>query len=265
MLTFFPSKIGLFTRINQLRRYTKENLYEYVNGHAEYFISAGFEMLAVGDYRLSGDEDEETDAVVDIYDMGKSIQAFSILADESRGKTDKISTGAEGFRTQQGISFVKGQYYVRISSFNEKVSLDTFAEQIDALIGTGPDASPEFARLPHLGEVLQTRYVREAYRGLDFVNNVIEREYRIGGENIQVFLFTGQKNEVRKLVRSFMKFFSQSEIQYDTIVKMGITIYEVNDPYEGDWLLIPLSDAIIGIYGHIDDITLNRFLDDFNS
>ena len=84
--------------------------------------------------------------------------------------------------TQQGISFVKGQYYVRIAAYNENVSLDLFTQYIDDRISAGSDPFPEFARLPDIGEVVQTRFVREAYRGLDFVNNVIEREYIVGGE-----------------------------------------------------------------------------------
>ena len=54
-LSFFPDKITEFSRIGQIRTFTKENLYEYVNGHAEYFISAGFSRLSVGEYSEAGD------------------------------------------------------------------------------------------------------------------------------------------------------------------------------------------------------------------
>ena len=35
-------------------RYTKENLYEHVTSHAEYFISAGFQGLTVTEYIAEG-------------------------------------------------------------------------------------------------------------------------------------------------------------------------------------------------------------------
>lgn len=259
-LSFFPDRITEFGRIGQIRTFTKENLYEYVNGHAEYFISAGFSRLTVGEYGGAGTERGGPDAVVDIYDMEKSIQAFGILSDQSGGSTHTLQSGATGFRTQQSISFVKGQYYVRIAAYNENVSLDVFAQRIDDRISAGSDPFPEFSRLPDIGEVVQTRFVREAYRGLDFVNNVIEREYIVGGKKLQLFLVTGEEGDIKKLMRSFTDFFDQSEIAYDTIDRMGGTIYEVKDPFEGDWVLIPLSDSLFGIYSHYNDEIIDALL-----
>ncbi len=258
MASFIPEGIPNFSRIGQIRTYTSENLYEYVNGHAEYFISAGFKGLAVGEY--SGVEGGGPDVVVDIYDMGRSIYAFSVLADETDGKADLLLPGVTGLKTEQGVSFFKGQYFVKIALYNKDVSLDDFIIQIDRQIDSSADLFPEFALLPDIGDVVQTRFVREAYRGLDFVNNVIEREYSVGGERLQVFLYAGDEGEIKKLVRSFTDYFSQSEIEYDVIDKMGRVIYKIRDQYEGEWILIPLSDALFGIYGHYNDAIIDSIL-----
>ncbi len=253
LLSFFPPEIGNSVRTGQIRMFTKDNLYEYVNGHAEYFISAGFLSMAAGEYQISGSESEGPDAIVDIYDLGKGIQAFGILADESGGTSRILETGAAGFKSEKGISFVKGQYYVKVSSYNEKISLDLFAGHIDRRIRSGTDPFPEFARFPEIGNALHTRFIREAYRGLDFLNNVIEREYSIREEKMQISLFTGKEDAVNNLVQSFMSFFRDSEIEYDTIVKNEKIIYSVNDPYEGEWMLIPLSNSLFGVYGSYND------------
>src|SRR5271169_3820288 len=42
--------IAGFQNRGEPHHYTKENLYEHVDGHAEYFISAGFQGLTVTDY-----------------------------------------------------------------------------------------------------------------------------------------------------------------------------------------------------------------------
>lgn len=253
---FFPRELAGFSQRGQVRSFTKENLYEYVNGHAEYFISAGFVHLSVGEYSTRGSEPGEPDVVVDIYDMGKSIQAFSILADEAGGSPSALQAGMMGLKTPQGISFFTGQYYVRISAYDENAPLETFAEKIDVEIGAKSDPFPEFSRLPDLGEVVTTRFIKEAYRGLDFVENVIEREYRINGSTVQVFLVSGKEEEIGKLVASFLDFYRQSEIEYDTIEIRGKRLYKIRDPYEGEWFLIPLPDALFGIFGSIDDKTL---------
>jgi hypothetical protein len=70
-----PEKIEGYSLLGNVRLYTRDNLYEYVNGHAEYFISAGFISLAVGEYNATTVSSTEPDVIIDIYDMGKSIQA----------------------------------------------------------------------------------------------------------------------------------------------------------------------------------------------
>jgi hypothetical protein len=252
--------IARYNRIGQIRSYTKENLYEYVNGHAEYFISAGFISLAVGEYGTEVSEGNEPDVVVDIYDMGKSIQAFGIRSDESGGRFSDIQIGLTGFRTPQGVSFVRGRYYIKISAYNENVSMDIFIENIDSTIETESDPFPEFSRLPDIGDVVATRFIKEAYRGLDFINNVIEREYKIEGETVQVFIVTGEKRGIGKLAGSFIDYFRQSDIQYSVVEKKGKKVYSVKDPYEGDWVLISSPDTLFGIYGSFDDTTINALI-----
>ncbi len=260
MEAFFPEGIDSLRRNGTIISYMKDNLHEYVNGHAEYFISAGFAALSVGEYGKAGSDRDEPGVIVDIYDMGKSLQAFGILSDESGGSSHQLSTGAQGFRTRQGISFVRGQYYVRITAFDDTVSLDMVSETIDRRIGTGSDPFPEFSRFPDMGKVLQTRFVREAYRGLDFVNNVIEREYLLNGEKLQISLFTGKEGDAGRLVEAYMEFFRQNEIEYTGIEKMGTTFYEVDDPYEGKWVLIPQSESLFGIYGLYNEELLNKII-----
>ena len=88
---------------------------------------------------------------------------------------------------------------------------------------------------------------------MDFVNNVIEREYAVNGEAMQVFVVTAKKQEIEKLVDSFFNYFGQSDIQYNEIEREGAKFYTIKDPYEGDWVLIPLSDSLFGIFGTFND------------
>ncbi len=258
--SFFPSETGDLILKGQLKTYMTENLYENVNGHAEYFISAGFNGLTVGEYGRKGHEKESADVVVDIYDMGKSIQAFGILSDETGGRTDLLKPGVTGAKTGQGASFIKGQYYVRIALYDKSFNLDDFIMHIDRQIDAAVEPLPVFSALPDIGEVVQTRFVKEAYRGLDFVNNVIEREYNLKGETLRIFLFSANEIDVNKLVSSFIDYFEESEIEYHTISRMGKTFYEVKDPYEGDWVLVPLPESVYGIYGNYNNEIINSVL-----
>ncbi len=259
MSGFFPPAIDTLSRSGQIRTYTKDNLYEYVNGHAEYFISSGFVNLAVGEYSIK--TAAEPDIVVDIYDMGKGIHAFGILSDESGGNATDIHAGMTGFKTPQGLSFIKGQYYIKISSFSSSVVLETFIEDIDNRISAGADPFPEFAQLPEIGETVSTRFIKEAYRGLDFVNNVMEREYNVNGKTVHVFILTQDKLQTNEKINLFINYFNDSDITFTESKENEKTIYNVSDPYEGDWLLISSLDSIMGILGAYNDTIIKTIID----
>lgn len=255
----FPREIEGFSIGSQPRRYSKENLYEYINGHAEYFIGAGFVSLFVGEYAKKGSEKKQPDATVAVYDMGKDIQAFGIIADETGKDYKEIKIGAKGYKSPQGISFIKGRYYVKISSFTKDTPLIKIAEAVEKNISEKSDAFSAFSRFPALGEVTGTRFIKEAYRGLDFLPNVLEREYRVNGKRIQVFLVTGSEKEMEKFEVAFFDFFKKSKVEYVVIEKYGRKFYKVSDPYEGDWYLLPSNDALFGIYGADDDDLVRQF------
>jgi hypothetical protein len=257
---FFPGQAGGFHRAGQVRHYSEENLYEYVNGHAEYFLSAGFSGLAVGEYVLAGTEPAQPDIVVDIYDMGKTIHAFGVFADETGDNPARIQVGMMGARTERGISFVNGKYYVKISSFQDELMIDDFAVRIDEIIGSSGESIKAFSRLPQIEEVVATRFVKEAYRGLDFVNNVVEREYLIGGKSVQISLVSGGEDETRGLESSYLSFLEDTETPFEEQSRSGYRVFRVSDPYEGLWYLLVSSDAIFGIYGDLDDTVLDEIL-----
>src|SRR5512136_2273231 len=52
-------EVAGFRQFGETHRYTKENLYERVDGHAEYFISAGFQGLTVTEYNVTGSNSPE--------------------------------------------------------------------------------------------------------------------------------------------------------------------------------------------------------------
>ena len=191
--------------------------------------------------------------------MGKDIHAFGIIADESKMGYKEIKLGVKGFKSPQGISFIKGRYYVKISSFTKDAPLIKIAEAVERGISEKSDSFSAFSRFPALGEVIATRFVKEAYRGLDFLPNVIEREFRIKGKRINVFLVTGSEKEMERLGAAFFDFFKKSDIKHQTVEKYGRRFYKIIDPYEGDWYLLPSGEAMFGIYGAADDDLVRQF------
>ncbi len=249
-----------FRKMGEAHHYTKEDLYEYVNGHAEYFISAGFQGLTVTEYIASGSMAALADIQVEVYDMGKSIQAFGVLADESGENPPPVSVGTMGYKTSGGVNFIKGRYYVKISAFSPKTPVIEFAKGFADTLSAGQDFFQVFSKFPDLGKVESTRFSKEGYRGLDFLHNVIEREYSTGSGRIKVALMEGSEPEIRSLLSSFLDYFAKSGMPYEMTERSGREVYRVIDKYEGNWYLIRSRDAIFGVFGTDDENILKFFI-----
>ena len=257
MEDFAPENIGPFVRMGSLRVFTRDNLWEYVNGHAEYYISQGFKRLAVGDYALGESEKDQSDALVAIFDMQKAIQAFGVFSDEL---TDESTTLDTEIQTPQGVTFIKGPYLVKILMYNDKASPDTIKDHISRQIGPETGQLNAFSGLPQIGGIAQTSFFKESYRGLEFLNNVLERKYRINEKSCTIALFTEDPIQIKTLTKTFVDFFQDSEIEYSTEEISGKKIYKISDPYEGDWVLMEHEKALLGVYGAVDDSIIEKII-----
>ena len=192
--------------------------------------------------------------------MGKGIQAFGVLVDESGDNSQAVSVGTMGFKTSGGVNFIKGRYYVKVNAYNPKAPALKFAKEFSNTLSPGQDSfNKVFSMFPDLGKVGKTRFVKEGYRGLDFLHNVIERGYSTGEKKITVALMTGREEEMKSLLASFMEYFRKSGIRYERTARDGIEAYRVKDKYEGNWFLIPGKSAIFGLFGTDDEGILKFF------
>jgi hypothetical protein len=261
MEAILPEKINGLNRVGAVKAYTKENLYEVIDGHAEYYISAGFNRLFVGDYGRPGGDANSPVLVISIYDMVKAIQAFGVLSDESGGQTKGTSSEILVTGNSQAVKFSCGKYYVQVMAYDKTIPVDEVQKEIKLKIGIKDDKIPELARFPNLGEVVRTRYVRESYRGISFFNNVIEREYGAAGGKFNVSLFLAGEDEIKKTTELFTTYFQESKIDYTRTDLRGRIVYRVKDPYEGEWVLIPMSDSLFGLYGSFNEDTIEKILE----
>jgi len=252
--------IAGFRKLGETRRYTKENLYEHVDGHAEYFISAGFQGLTVTEYIAAGSKAAQAEIQVEVFDMGKSIQAFGVLADEAGENPPPVSLGTMGYKTSNGVNYIKGRYYVKISAFSPNTPVIKFAKGLADTLSTGQDSFQVFSKFPDIGKVEKSRFAKEGYRGLDFLHNVIEREYSTGSGKIKVALMAGSEHEVRSLLSSLLDYFGKSGMRYEKTERGGTEVYKVMDKYEGNWFLIRSRDAVFGVFGTDDEEILEFFM-----
>lgn len=262
--TLYPKEISGYHLASQPHNYTKDNLSDYVDGHAEYFIGSGFKGLTVIEYVRLQDNSQiksTTDTsllkgsqtpsmILDIYDMGKDIQAKGVVLDEAGKNPTTTDFGSIGFAAPDGITFASGKFYIKITAFDKDAPIKELAKALSKSIGvpTKSGKADEFDRFPNIGKVVGTKFIKEDYRGLDFVHNVYERRYLIDGKKTAISYTIGGDN----IIARYIKFLDDNGIKHISIKDGKITYQEIFDKYEGDWYLLSDNGAVFGIYGDID-------------
>lgn len=156
-ITKLPPTIQGWERDSKHDIYTPDNLFEYINGGAELYISYGFKELLALRYK----QGEDNEIKIDIFDMGRSVDAFGVFVHSAETPDDGIGQGSE--YAAGLLNFWKDRYYVSILAYPEtpakrELVLDLGNRIAAAIHADGPlppllKRLPEENRIPH-----STRY-----------------------------------------------------------------------------------------------------------
>ena len=151
-----PDTLAGWKVVQDDARYTRDTLYDYIDGGAELYLSYGFKRVVNRTYVRP----RQPDMVVDIFDMGTSQNAYGVF---SHSMETVESTFGQGSQSSEGlVLFFKGQYYISIMAHPEtpqsKKALFNLAKKIDATIVEEGPLPPLLNLLP------QQDLVRESIR-----------------------------------------------------------------------------------------------------
>ncbi|MBF0633854.1 MAG: hypothetical protein HQK85_04270 [Nitrospinae bacterium] len=255
---FLPANLEGLSRDGQPRVFSKDNLFELVNGHAEFFIAAGFKQSAVAGYRAAGDEAGMPVINIDVYDMGVSENAFGVMAEEG-AQAEAFDVGFMGVKTGESVMFIKGPYYVKVTAFGNGVEkLSAYAYAVDKAMTGVVSTLPQFDRLPDKGSTGRN-YVRKDYLGMDFFAGVFEKKYNRGGEEFSAFVMT-PKGGAEALVNKALAFYRQSGAKTEAVGLGNMKGWDIADKYEGSMTLVVSGADVIGVKGLTDGNARMAFL-----
>ena len=95
------------------RTFAANDLWQYIDGDAEQYISAGVVSAATSDYKYQG----QLEAVVDVYTMGDSAGARKILEAGQTKDAKSVQLGDAALVYEQSVAFRKGPHLVRIVAY----------------------------------------------------------------------------------------------------------------------------------------------------
>lgn len=155
--------------------YTPDNLYEYINGGAELYISYGFRKVLSKVYSA----DNQPDIIVDIFDMNSSKDAYGVFMYSAEDVSDLVGQGTqynEGF-----MLFWMDHYFISILAYPEtpesKEVMMEIARTLEKEIGRKGELPGILDYLPSNGLDKQSIRYFHHYAWLN-------SHYYIAGENI---------------------------------------------------------------------------------
>jgi hypothetical protein len=171
------------------RPYFPETLFEYINGAAESYLSYDFRELIVADLQKTGTKATLT---VEIYDMGRPLNAFGIYGSERYPENPPSGVGELDYLEGEALNFLAGRFYVKLLAFglgeDTERTLKAFGTAIAKAIGPGPGLPRLVRAFPAEGLVARSeKYIKSNVMGYAFLRDGYVAAYRGDGPDLEGF------------------------------------------------------------------------------
>jgi len=184
---------------DKVMQFTAENLYEQIDGRAEYYIA--YDVIGLTFASFDKSTDNGLSLNLSIYDMGTPTNAFGVFSGERSIGAPRLELGRDAYRSGANYYIWKGQYYVQIIAIDtvnilKQVGLDIAEKLTNVLQDSGEpvwglNALPQVDRVPE-----SAQYFLVNAMGLDFMRNTYMAQYTKGDVVVTAFLSQRESREI---------------------------------------------------------------------
>lgn len=200
----FPVLSG-FKTLNSYPVFGPENLWDFINGAADTYLSYGFVDLHVAEYKKG-----KSVIKAEIYRHSNNTLAFGIYSTERSPSFRFMNIGAQGYIADGTVNFFKGDYYVKLRTYskNEKIlqSMESLAIKIATMLEGNSEMPALLSRFPGSGKKLnEETYINESVLGHKFLNKAFKAVYETGTDSFSIFIMENNSpEEARKTVDTYL-------------------------------------------------------------
>jgi len=228
-----------WTVVDQEYRYDRDNLWEYINGAAELFLTYRFRELIVADF-----EQGDGAITVNVYDMGRPLDAFGVFEQEKPASAEvlvDVGSAAVLQAPYQGL-LLKNRFYVKIEAGGGDVSAELLRGALqDVAAGLPGDdmLPPQLAALPEAGRVPgSVAFAGGNFLGFEDLRACLHADYEVAGDEYRLFVMKPNaaflRNDGGKWARSK---------QDDRL------LFSRSVPYRGVVVLLGDEERLLGVSG----------------
>ena len=246
--------------------FTRETLFEHIDGQADLFLQYGFARSVLAIYRKENSSEDKID--VDIYDMGNSLQAFGVF---SRFRQDEspAGIGLDSYLADNYALFYKGKYFVVLQATDANPStLKGLAKDIESRISDESPSPQEIRYFPKSGlkpgsieyfpdGLLGHQFLKRGFKASYEENDKTTADAKTTAEDRNSHLFLSifeNPQEAVNAMRLFREYLSKkgriaerSSTQFGPDALVGV------DPYQGKIVVAQKGPCLVGAIGFEQD------------
>ncbi len=235
--------------------YHADDLWDYIDGAADNYLNYRFEDLHIAEYTKGKGK---VYFKVEVYRHASPLYAFGIYTSERSPDYHFIEMGTQGFQESGQIYFLKGPYYVKVISMQEKTKEEKYLWTLASLIEEhleGPVGfPPELEWFPPEGKVKNAeRFIAREFLGHEFFDSVFTAAYSLDGKEFTVFI--SHRNDKESAKRILTEMYRTATGKVPAGLQEGDRM--IKDGYNGKIYLIWKGNVLFG-FQDIDDQALIR-------
>jgi len=181
--------------------YTRDTLFDRINGEAELYFPYGFEVLASA--RYANRRNPQIAVEADVYKMGSLLDAFGMYANYRRADDVVVKIGAEGFLSSSQLLFYQDRYFVRLqASGTSSLEQDIFLACAQAVSqnlprNAGKPGELEVFMIPAVVQRSE-RYIAQSLLGYAFFRRGLIAAAILEGEQVQIFVLPEESRDAAR-------------------------------------------------------------------
>lgn len=245
--------------------FTKETLFEHIDGQADLFLQYGFRGSVFAMFRKVNAADDKID--VDIYDMGNVLQAFGVFS-RFRQEEGSAGIGLDSYMDERAVFFYKGRYFVVLQATESNPSiLKHLAQEIASRISDDAAPPKETSYFPRNGlKPGSIEYYPDGLLGHDFLKRGFRAAY-IGKDTppadakdavqsqdtglfVAIFDNTKEAADALKLYKEHLA--GKGSVNEGSSATMGPDVVTGVDPYQGKTVVAQKGPYLVGAVGFLN-------------
>jgi hypothetical protein len=239
----FPDLSG-YKKNTDFQVFVPDNLWDFINGAAETYLSYGFVDLHVAEYKKG-----KNVIKLEIYRHSDHTLAFGIYSTERSPSFNYMNLGSQGYIAEGSINFFKGNYYIKIRTYSKSEknlkSAESLARSVAAILEGITEMPAVLSMFPSAGKIVnEEMYINESVLGHKFLNRAFKANYETLVDSFSVFIFDCKSPE--EAWKSAEAYLTSSGVD---ALESASGKYVLADGYNGTVFLAWKDDKIVAISG----------------